>query len=612
VKQKTISNLVVHFAGDSGDGIQVTGSQFAQNCADFGNDVRTLPDFPAEIRAPQGTLAGVSGFQMSFSDEVIYTPGDFYDILVAFNVAAFKKTVENLKPQGLLVIDDAKFSEKECKKLDINHQELFANSKYKIITLPMTALTLEALKDLDLTRSSARKCKNFFALGVICWLTHRSLEPIKTWIKNKFTNNETLVKANIQALRTGYDYAVTVELFSEQYNVSKAEKPPGQYKQITGNDALGLGAIAASSLAKIPLFMSGYPITPASDILHYLAKMSDTGVTTFQAEDEMAAIGAALGASFGGHLALTSTSGPGMDLKAEGLGLAVMTELPLVVVNVQRAGPSTGMPTKVEQSDLLSALYGRHGECPLPVFAPATPGECFMAMVEAFRVAVKYMTPVIILSDANLANSMESWRIPDINELPEFEFSNIKSNPFVAYKRDNNLAREWVSPGTKDKIHRIGGLEKDFTGNISYEPENHEEMVNTRALKIANIAIDYPELIVEGAQKGECLLIGWGSTYGSIKTAFEHIKNEYNIGFLQLRNLNPLPRDLENILSNYNKIVVIELNSGQLCKIIRSEYLVDAKSLTQVQGKPFSAQNLIERITTFLEQDQCLKPQAIA
>ena len=600
MKQSSKSQCVVHFAGDSGDGIQITGNQFAQNCAIFGNDVRTLPDFPAEIRAPQGTLAGVSGFKMCFASEDIFTPGDKFDILVAFNPAAYQKSHGDLKPDGLLIVDEAKFTAKECRKLGLDPTELL--QRHRAIALPMTSLTVEALKDSDLSRSAARKCKNFFALGVICWITHRPLEPIKTWLKQKFSNKQDVLQANVTALRTGYDYAVTVELFSEQFKIASAEKPIGRYRQVTGNEALAMGALAASALAQKPLFMSGYPITPASDILHFLSSKQSLGVKTFQAEDEMAAAGACLGASFAGSLALTATSGPGMDLKSESIGLGVMAELPMVVVNVQRAGPSTGMPTKVEQADLLASLYGRHGECPVPVLAPASPEECFNVMISAFRVAVQYMTPVIVLSDANLANSMQAWRIPNLNNFEPI----VAIHDNQAYDRNHHFARGWVLPGTPDKMHRLGGLEKDLDGHISYEPDNHESMVALRAQKIQSALSICPSYTLEGDQDGECLLIGWGSTYGALKTALAQLCQQFTTGLLQIRTLYPLDSSIQDILKRYRSIIVVELNSGQLCQLIRAKYLVDAKPITQIQGRPFEVEELIGKITQVVEQEQCM------
>ena len=480
VKRVPLKTVVIHFAGDSGDGMQVAGMQFTHASAVIGNDVRTYPDFPAEIRAPAGTLPGVSGFQLSFSSQRIHTPGDHYDVLVAMNPAALKASLKNIKPGGILMIDEDKFTPKDLKKANIpdNPLEVASQLGCRVIRLPMTSLTIQALEGKSISRSQARKAKNLFALGVVYWLFHRPLEETVNWIKERFKENEVIIEANILALKAGYHYAITAGLFAEHYEVEAAPLPPGEYRQITGNQALAWGCVAAALSAKQTLLVCGYPITPASDILHMLAKYGAYGVKTFQAEDEIAAIGAAIGAAYGGALALTSTSGPGMDLKSEGLGLAVMAELPLVVVDVQRAGPSTGMPTKVEQSDLLTALFGRHGECPVPVLAPATPGDCFHIAIQAFHLAITYMTPVIILSDAQLANGAEPWKIPDLEDLPSIHLPYHQAGEaFKPYERDQNtLSRPWAIPGTAGLEHRIGGLEKEHeTGNISYDPDNHQK-----------------------------------------------------------------------------------------------------------------------------------------
>ncbi|MFI4937446.1 MAG: 2-oxoacid:acceptor oxidoreductase subunit alpha [Candidatus Berkiellales bacterium] len=606
VKRIPQDTAVIHFAGDSGDGMQVVGMQLTESCAAVGNDVRTYPDFPAEIRAPAGTLPGVSGFQLSFSALNIYTPGDHYDVLVAMNPAALKVSLKNLKQGGILIVDQDKFTEKDFKKANLpgNPLEQSDLSGFRVLQLPMTSLTLGALAELKLSRAAARKCKNMFALGVIYWLYHRPLEDTKAWIKERFAKDPDIVTANIDALRAGYHYAITAELFAEHFTVNAAPLPKGTYRQITGNQALAWGCIAAAVQAKLSLLVCGYPITPASDILQLLAKYGQFGVKTFQAEDEIAAIGAAIGAAFGGTLALTTTSGPGMDLKSETLGLAVMTELPLVVVDVQRAGPSTGMPTKVEQSDLLTAMYGRHGECPLPVLAAATPGDCFNMVIEAFRIALKYMTPVILLSDAFLANSAEPWKIPDLESLPDLapRFSQDKAN-FLPYQRDPiTHSRPWAIPGTPGLEHRIGGLEKEHeTGNISYDADNHQFMVNMRAAKIQGIENDLPPLEVMGASTGDVLVIGWGGTYGSIRTAVEALQAEkYSISAVHLRYLNPMQKDLKQIISHFKQVVVVELNSGQLCQLLRARFLVDAQGINKVAGKPFSSAELKEQLLSYL------------
>lgn len=607
VKRTPLETVVIHFAGDSGDGMQVAGMQFTDACASFGNDVRTYPDFPAEIRAPAGTLPGVSGFQLSFSEKPIHTPGDHYDVLVAMNPAALKVSLKNLKQGGILILDDDKFTSKDLKKAQFDSNPLEGSlSAYRVVRLPMTSLTLTALEKSPLSRAAARKCKNMFALGVVYWLYHRELEDTKDWIKERFKDKTDVIEANIEALRAGYHFAITAELFAEHYSVKAAEKIPGEYRQITGNQALAWGCIAVATKANDSLMVCGYPITPASDILHLLAKHAHFGIKTFQAEDEIAAMGAAIGAAFGGELALTTTSGPGMDLKSEALGLAVMTELPLVVVDVQRAGPSTGMPTKVEQSDLLTAMYGRHGECPVPILAPNTPGDCFHIMLEAFRIALRYMTPVIVLSDAFLANGAEPWQIPDVSTLPNLKPTYCRqSEGFLPYARcSETLARPWAIPGTKGLEHRIGGLEKENgSGNISYDGDNHQRMVDLRAAKIQGIDKDLPPLEVVGPKRGEVLLISWGSTYGTVRTVVEGLQAQgYAISFVHLRYLNPLQKELSSILQQFQKVIVIELNKGQLCQLLRSRFLVDAQGINKVQGKPFGVQELNDAVLPYLEK----------
>lgn len=607
VKRTPIETVVLHFAGDSGDGMQVVGMQFTQSCATMGNDVRTFPDYPAEIRAPAGTIPGVSGFQLSFSEHPIHTPGDRYDVLVAMNPAALKVSLKNLVRGGILILDKDKFTEKEYKKAGYAENPLVNENltEFRVIELPMTSLTLKALESIKISRAAARKCKNMFALGAVYWLYHRPLEDTKEWIKERFKEQHEVIEANVTALRAGYHYAITAELFAEHYSVKAAKLPAGEYRQITGNQALAWGCVAAATQANQSLLVCGYPITPASDILHLLAKASGFGIKTFQAEDEIAAIGAAIGAAFGGELALTTTSGPGLDLKSEALGLAVMTELPLVVVDVQRAGPSTGMPTKVEQSDLLTALYGRHGECPIPVLAASTPGDCFYMILEAFRIAVEYMTPVILLSDAYLANSAEPWKIPNSQELPKLSLKYAQpTTGFLPYQRDpQTLVRPWAIPGTTGLEHRIGGLEKEHeSGNISYDPDNHQKMVNLRAAKIQGIANSLPALEILGAPTGEILIIGWGGTYGTIRTVIEQLQaKNHSITFVHLRYLHPIQKELRDIIKNFSQVVVVELNTGQLCQILRSHYLVDAKSINKVAGLPFGVAELHERLMPYLE-----------
>lgn len=606
VKRIPRETVVIHFAGDSGDGMQLAGMQFTQSSASMGNDIRTFPDFPAEIRAPAGTLPGVSGFQLSFSQRPIHTPGDEYDVLVAMNPAAMKVALKQLKKGGILIIDEDKFTEKELKKAHIqeNPLETSALDNYRVVRLPMTSLTLQALVSYDISRSAARKCKNMFALGVVYWLYHRALEETKAWINERFKDQAAIAQANIEALRAGYHYAITAELFAEHYSVGAAQLPAGEYRQVTGNQALALGGVAAAIAANKQLLVCGYPITPASDILHLLAKYPHCGVKVFQAEDEIAAMGAAIGAAFGGELALTSTSGPGMDLKSEALGLAVITELPLVVVDVQRAGPSTGMPTKVEQSDLLTAMFGRHGECPVPIVAPSTPSDCFHAMVEAFQIAVRYMTPVILLSDAYLANSTQAWKIPASEEISLQVNHWQEKESFLPYCRDpHTLARPWARPGTPGLEHRIGGLEKEHeSGHISYDPANHQHMVNLRAEKIKGIAQTIPPLEVQGADRSEVLVVGWGSTYGTIHAAVEELLAQgYALNFIHLRWLNPFPPQLAEIFNEFKQILVVELNSGQLCQLLRAKFLVDAKPINKIEGKPFSVMELKTKLLPFLE-----------
>lgn len=613
VKRVPLETVVIHFAGDSGDGMQVAGMQFTEASAALGNDVRTYPDFPAEIRAPAGTLPGVSGFQLSFSSNLIHTPGDHYDVLVAMNPAALKVSLKNIKSGGILIVDEDKFTAKDLKKANIpdNPLEVSALSGCRVIRLPMTSLTLQAIESagINISRSQARKAKNLFALGVVYWLYHRSLEETMRWIKERFKENDLIVEANSAALKAGYHYAITAGLFAEHYEVEAAPLPSGVYRQITGNQALAWGCVAAAFQSKQTLLVCGYPITPASDILHMLAKYGAYGVKTFQAEDEIAAIGAAIGAAYGGVLALTSTSGPGMDLKSEGLGLAVMAELPLVVVDVQRAGPSTGMPTKVEQSDLLTALFGRHGECPVPVLAPATPGDCFYMALEAFKLATTYMTPVILLSDASLANGAEPWRIPEIEKLPTLNLSYRKDTEnFKPYLRDpQTLSRPWAVPGTVGLEHRIGGLEKEYeTGNISYDPDNHQKMVKLRAAKVQGMVNAMPPLESMGEPRGKVLIIGWGSTYGVIRTVVESLQKEGKaISFVHCRALNPLPEALETWVKHFEHILVVELNLGQLCQIIRARYLVDAQSIHQVTGKPFTTKALQAAIEPYWREAKC-------
>ena len=609
-KATEVDTVVIRFAGDSGDGMQITGKQFTETSAVLGNDVHTLPDFPAEIRAPAGTLHGVSGFQLSFSSLDIHTSGDNIDVLVAMNPAALSVNLAELEEQALIIVDSDKFVEREFAKsgIDTNPLEDNSLSNYRIVTAPITSLTLTAVEDLGLSRAKARKCKNMFALGIVFWLYNRPLSHTVSWLENKFQANPDIASANVKALKAGYNYAITAELFSEQYKVREANLPKGHYRQITGNEAVSLAIATAAEKSESEVLVAGYPITPSSDILHYSASYQAFGVKTFQAEDEMAAAGAALGAAYAGHLSLTCTSGPGLDLKAETIGLAVMTELPMVIVDVQRAGPSTGMPTKVEQADLLQAMYGRHGECPVPILAPSTPGDCFYTVLDAFKIAAKYMTPVIVLSDAYLANGAEPWLIPDVDKIDKINLKSKESpvaekGDFKPYARDESLARPWVKPGTKGFEHRIGGLEKEqLTGKISYTPENHQAMVDTRLEKIEGIANSLPKLETVGDSSGDLLLITWGSNWGVVDTAVAALKEKgYKISYVNLRYLFPLQNELKDILNNFKQVVTVELNKGQLCSVLRAKYLKDVKSINKVTGKPFKVSEVISSCIKYME-----------
>ena len=596
-ERKTLKDAIIRFAGDSGDGMQLVGGQFTQTSAIQGNDVNTFPDFPAEIRAPAGTLPGVSGFQINFSSEDIRTPGDELDVLVAMNPAALKTQLPDLKPGGILIVNSDSFADGDLKKAryESNPLETGELDGYRLVKMPVTELTLEAVKESGLPRKQAERCKNMFALGVVFWLYDRSVDYTVSWIHKKFARLPAVAAANDSALRAGYNYASTIELFTESYRVTKANLPPGRYRQISGNQALAFGCAAVAVRSGAPMLLSSYPITPASDFLHDMAGYKHFGISTFQAEDEISAVCSAIGASFGGGLSVTSTSGPGLALKSEGLGYAVMAELPLVVVDIQRAGPSTGMPTKTEQSDLLLAAYGRHGECPMPVLAPATPGDCFYIIIEAFRIALRHMTPVLVLSDGYLANGAEPWKIPDIDELPALEIRHATEGG--AYDRDpRTFARAWAVPGTPGLEHRVGGLEKDsLTGNVSYNPANHAEMTRIRAAKVESVEV--PPLEVSGADSGSVLVVSWGGTYGSVTTAVEALQGEGRpVSSVHLRHLVPFPPNLGDILKRFEKVLVCELNGGQLCSLLRSRYLVEAMPFTKVEGKPFLVSEIKNRI----------------
>ena len=588
-----LDRVTVRFAGDSGDGLQVVGSQLTNTSALFGNDLATLPDYPAEIRAPAGTLPGVSAFQISFASEDIHTPGDAPDVLVALNPAALKAHLEDIPQGGTLIVNEDAFTSQNLAKAGYESNPLTDKSlaHYRLIPLPITSQNLAALDHLDMSPRQAGRSKNFYALGIVYWLYDRPLEPTLRWFEAKWGSRPQIVAANSAALKAGYAFADTTELFTSAYRVPAADLPPGTYRNITGNEATALGFITASHLADRPLFYASYPITPASTVLHELARHRNLGVITFQAEDEIAAIGAAIGASFGGSLALTGTSGPGLALKSEALGLAVVVELPLVVIDVQRAGPSTGMPTKTEQADLLQAMFGRNGEAPVAVVAPATPSECFAMALEAFRIAVTYMTPVLYLSDGYLANGSEPWRIPPMDDLPSITVR-FRTDPkgFQPYERDpNTLARPWAVPGAAGLEHRVGGLAKEeVTGNVSYDPENNERMVKLRRSKIAGIADSIPAVEVAGPRHGGLLVLGWGSTYGAITTACEKLRGEgVAVSNAHIRHLNPFPPNLGEVLARFERVLIPELNLGQLRMLIADKFGVAARRLSKVQGKPF-------------------------
>jgi 2-oxoglutarate ferredoxin oxidoreductase subunit alpha len=605
-KREIIENAVIRFCGDSGDGMQITGSQFTNTVALYGNDLATFPDFPAEIRAPAGTLPGVSGFQVHFSSSDVYTPGDSVDVLIAMNPAALKMNLADLKTNGILIVNLDDFQPNDLRKAQIvtNPLEDHSLDGYRLFAVELTKMTRAALKDLGLDAKSMDRCKNFFALGMCYWLYNRSMEPTHGWLEEKFKSKQQLVQANKLAMKAGYSYCEATEAFQISYEIPPAKLAPGVYRNISGNAALALGFVAASQKAGIPLFLGSYPITPASDILHELSMYKDFGVITFQAEDEIAAITSAIGAAYAGALGITSTSGPGMALKTEALGLAVAVELPLVICDIQRGGPSTGLPTKTEQADLLQALFGRNSEAPIPVVAPSSPGDCFWIALEASRIAIKHMVPVIILSDGYLANGAEPWKVPSVDELPEIPV-HFETNPegFLPYRRDPvTLSRPWAVPGTPGLEHRIGGIEKqDVTGNIDYEPLNHEHMVRLRAAKVESVANDIPPAVPEGDQSGDLLIIAWGSTHGPITAALNAQREKgRSIGHVHLRHLNPLPRNLGEVIKRFKKVLVPEMNMGQLLMILRAKYLVDAQGYNKIQGKPFKTSEIENKIEQML------------
>jgi 2-oxoglutarate ferredoxin oxidoreductase subunit alpha len=608
-KTKNVEDVTIRFAGDSGDGMQLTGTQSTNTTAIFGNDLSTLPDYPAEIRAPQGTTSGVSGFQVHFGSTEINTPGDTFDVLVAMNAAALKVNLRSLIKGGAIIVNTDGFNEKNLKLAGYTENPLHNQSlsDYLVYEVDITKLTSIALQDLNLTPKIVDRSKNLFALGMMFWMYNRPLEPTIKWLKKKFTAKPDVLEANIRVLKAGWNFSETTEIFSVRYDVAPAKLHPGKYRNITGNQATAWGLLTAAKKANLDLFLGSYPITPASDILHELAMYKNFGVKTFQAEDEIAGITSAIGAAFAGSLGVTTTSGPGLALKAEALGLAVMVELPLIVVNVQRGGPSTGLPTKTEQADLFQALYGRNGEAPIPVIAASTPSDCFNAVFESVRIAIKYMTPVICLTDGYLGNGSEPWLIPDYNQLPNIA-PTFRTNPegFFPYLRnETTLARPWAIPGTPGLEHRIGGLEKEnITGNVDYEPENHEVMVKLRAEKIARIANDIPLAEVDGDAHGDLLVVGWGSTYGAIRTAVQrHRTKGHSVAHLHLTYLNPLQKNIGEILYQYKKVLVPEINNGQLIHILRSKYLIPAIGLNKIQGLPFRAEEIEMKMNELLKGD---------
>jgi 2-oxoglutarate ferredoxin oxidoreductase subunit alpha len=602
-----VETVTIRFAGDSGDGMQLTGTQFTNTSAVVGNDISTLPDFPAEIRAPAGSLPGVSGFQLNFSSTDIKTPGDQPNVLVAMNPAALKVNLPDLEEGGTLIVNTDGFTPENLKYASYATNPLDDGSLagYRVHKLPISTLNMNALKgNVELSRKEIDRSKNFFALGVLYWLYDRPMDNTLNWIRNKFGKSPELAKANEIALKTGYNFADTTEVFTTHYTVKKAQIAPGKYRKITGNEATAIGFIAASQISGRPLFYGSYPITPASDILHELSRHKTFGVKTFQAEDEIAAVCAAIGASFAGQIGLTGTSGPGVALKQEAIGLAVMTELPLVIVNVQRGGPSTGLPTKTEQADLFQAVWGRNGECPAIVVAPSTPGDCFHMAIEAVRLAFRYMSPVFYLSDGYLANGAEPWAIPPIEDLPKINVS-FANDPatFMPYARDpQTLARPYALPGTPGLEHRVGGIEKQhITGNVNYDPENHHFMVKLRQEKVDRAVADIPLLEVMGEPTGKVLVLGWGSTYGSITSAVEKMQREgKSVSAAHLRYLNPFPRNLGDILSGFETVIIPEMNLGQLCTMIRAKYLVDAVPFSKVKGRPFQIREIIRKVEEYL------------
>ena len=608
---RELEHVAIRFAGDSGDGMQLTGMKFTDETALAGNDLSTYPDFPAEIRAPAGTMAGVSGYQIHFSSRDVHTPSDTVDLLIAFNPAALRANVEDVRPQGTILLNSDAFNQKSLVRAGYTEDPLpELGRRFKLIEIPITTLNREALQSLSLTQREIDRCKNFFALGVLCWLYGRPMEATERWLASKFRGE--VLEANLRSLKAGFAFGETTEIFPVSYSIAPAKIQAGRYRNITGNQALAWGIVAASRQFSRPLFLGAYPITPASDVLHEVSRHRNFGIKTFQAEDEIAAASSTIGAAFAGHLAVTISSGPGFILKQEALGLAVMVELPLLAIDVQRAGPSTGSPTKTEQGDLLAALYGRHSQAPIPVLAPKSAGDCFHIVLEAFQIAVKYMTPVIILSEGYLANSAEPWAIPNVDTLPRghVQFARADAPEHVAgfqpYRRDpDTLARPWAIPGTPGLEHRVGGLTKeDVTGNVVYGPENHQRMVDLRAEKIARIADDIPHVEIDGPASGELLVVGWGGTWGAITAAVEEAREAgITVSQIHLRHLNPLPANLGEVLGRFRRVLCPELNQGQLAMLLRARYLVNVQTFSKIAGQPFKVWEIRERIEAIMKED---------
>lgn len=607
--KEAVDTVVIRFCGDSGDGMQLAGTQFTNVSAVFGNDVSTLPDFPAEIRAPAGTIAGVSGFQICFSSRDIFTPGDEVDTLVAMNPAALKSNIGDLKRGGTLIVNEDAFEKSNLQKAGYESNPLEGDedlAAFRVHKVPMTRLTRDSVEGLGLSTREADRCKNFFALGLVYWLYDRDPKPTEDWVQSKFGKRPEIAEANLRALKGGSNFGFSTEAFTVHYEVPPAKLAPGKYRKITGNEALAMGMATAAKLSNADLVFSGYPITPASDILHDLSKYKHFGVTTFQAEDEIAAMSATVGAAYGGQLAVTASSGPGICLKGEAMGLGMITELPMVIIDVQRGGPSTGLPTKTEQSDLLLALFGRNGESPMPIVAAQTPGDCFWAIQDALRLAVEFMTPVVLLSDGYIANGAEPWAVPKASDIKpitaNFPTEANHEDGYMPYLRDERLVRPWARPGTPGLEHRVGGLEKkDVTGNVEYSPSNHQHMSDTRARKIANIADFVPEQEVDGEESGDLLVLSWGGTFGSVRTAVRQAQQDgKSVSHAHLRYLSPFPKNLGTLIGNFKKVLIPELNLGQLSLVIRSQFLVDAIGYNKIQGKPFKVVELYNKINDVL------------